>query len=166
MRCLLECQEDPELLERIVETYPLGSTVQVQIEDRRAFKRETHKKNRNLWDAVKACTCKDVSQDLERRFPIICTFQRLADWTHQHCALAHSQTCWHNIILGNPCIALVTLEASGGPPRVAIAGMALRAHEAGIHRSLGGVSRCLKHPPCHHAGGTSAALSSLYKKWW
>lgn len=28
-----------------METYPLGSTVQVQIEDRRAFKRETHKKN-------------------------------------------------------------------------------------------------------------------------
>eukprot|EP00435_Cladocopium_sp_Y103_P037435 s3192_g9.t3 len=51
-------EEDPELLERIVEAYPLGSTVQVQIED--------------------------VSQDLERRFPIICTFQRqvvdLPDW--------------------------------------------------------------------------------------
>lgn len=54
----IRMEEDLELLESICEKYPLGSTVQVQIED--------------------------VSQDLDRRFPIICTFQRqevdLPEW--------------------------------------------------------------------------------------
>ena len=154
--------QDPELLERIVETYPLGSTVQVQIEDCRASK--------------KSGTCEMQSKPALARMCLkiwngdFLSFAPFKGLQIEHTsivlfhALSHPHRCWHNIeqscstavgsILG-PCVALVTL---GGKWWTSQSGK-LRGWHCGPTRLA---FTAPWHLQCHRAGGTSAAHGMMW----